>query len=129
MAGNSTIFLDTSPWDLALDSAGNIAVAAAPYALAQDAASAIQTYAGECYWDTRVGIPYLKQVFGKKPSLATLKALFVDAALTVPGIERAACFIQVASDRRVTGQVQVTARGTGQVTVATFEVINPQGVG
>jgi hypothetical protein len=127
LAGDSTIFLDASSWDLVLDSAGNIAVAAAPYALAQDAASAIQTYAGSASGTTSIGVPYLTQVFGRRRRSPALKALFVDAALTVPGVAAAACFIAVASNRRITGQVQVTARGTGRVAAATFEVINPQG--
>lgn len=129
MPGNSTIFLDSDTWDVALDSSGNIAIAGEPYSLAQDAASAIQTYAGECYWNTLLGVPYLTQVFGKKPSIATLKTLFANAALTVPGVARATCFIQAASGRRLIGQIQVTAKGTGIVTAATFETINPQGAG
>jgi hypothetical protein len=35
-----------------LDAEGNIAVASEPYSLAQDAASAIKTFAGEVFWDT-----------------------------------------------------------------------------
>jgi hypothetical protein len=37
---------DRSTWDLVLGASGNIAEASAPYALAQDAASAIQLFAG-----------------------------------------------------------------------------------
>ena len=41
----------------------NIAVADEPYALAQDAASAIRTFIGECYYDTTKGLPYFEKVF------------------------------------------------------------------
>lgn len=123
------MLLDAETWDLAVDAAGNMAAAGEPYSLAQDAASAIQTYRGECYWDASVGIPYLEQVFGRRPSLAVLKALFVGAARTVPGVSAARCFVTASSGRAVSGQVQVTSAATGQVTAASFTVVNPQGDG
>lgn len=124
-----TMLLDSVTGDLTVDAAGNMAVAGEPYALAQDAASAIRTFSGECYWDTSLGIPYLAQVFGQRPSLATLKSLFVGAAMTVPGVASARCFITVRSNRAVSGQIQVTSQATGAVTAATFTVVNPEGVG
>lgn len=125
----STLLLDAVDWDLVLDADGNIAVADEPYALAQDAASAVRTFAGECYWDTTLGIPYLEQVFGRRPSLATLKSLFVGAAMTVPGVASATCFITTSSSRVVSGQVQVVSAATGRTTAASFAVTNPQGEG
>lgn len=127
MAG--TILLDTATWDLTLDVDGNIAQATEPYSLAQDAASAIKTFLGEIYFDTSIGVPYMTQILGKTPPLALLKARFVEAALTVAGVSRAECFITELSNRAVVGQIQVTNAQTGQVSVATFEVISPQGVG
>lgn len=129
MAQTSTLLLDQVAWDLVLDADGNIAVAGEPYSLAQDAASAIKTFLGEVYFDTTVGIPYLQQIFGKKPSIPLLKAQFEAAAKTVPGVASATCFIQAITDRTVSGQVQVTSAATGQVSVAAFAVINPQGSG
>jgi hypothetical protein len=43
----NTLLLDVSSWDLCLDAAGNIAMASNPYSIAQDAASAIRTFAGD----------------------------------------------------------------------------------
>lgn len=122
-----TLLLDAAEWDLALDSAGNIAVAGEPYSLAQDAASAIKTFAGEVYWDTTLGIPYLTQVFGRRPSIAQLKSMFVNAAMSVPGVASARCFLTLADERRLTVQIQVTSAATGQVAAATFTVVNPEG--
>lgn len=125
-----TLLLDRSTWDLVLDADGNIAVASDPYSLAQDAASAIKTFRGECYWDASLGVPYLQQVFsGAPPSVSQLKALFVASALTVPGVADAQVFLTFASDRIVSGQVQVTSSKTGQVSVAEFAVADPQGGG
>ena len=126
----STLLLDTAAWDLTLDAYGNIAVAAEPYALAQDAASAIKTFLGECYWDTTVGVPYLTQIFnGVPPTLAQLKQAFVTAALTVPDVASAACYIIGVSNRTLSGQVQVTSVSTGQVSATTFTVTNQTGIG
>lgn len=124
-----TLLLDQTAWDLVLDANNNIAVAADPYSLAQDAASAIRTYLGEVYFDTTIGIPYLTEVFGRVPSLTLLKADLEAAAETVPDVAKAAVFLTSTEGRIVTGQVQVTSQTTGQVSVATFTVIDPQGVG
>lgn len=125
----STLLLDRTTWDLVLDSAGNIAVASEPYSLAQDAASAIKTFQGECYWDTSIGIPYLSQIFGKNPSLSQVKGLLVAAALSVPDVASAQVFLVSAGTRQLSGQVQVKSRSTGQTSVAAFSVVNPQGPG
>lgn len=125
----ATILLDTQAWDLVLDANGNIALATEPYSLAQDAASAIKTFLGECYYDTSIGLPYLTQILGKNPSISFLKAQFVAAALTVPDVASAQCFISSVSGRGVSGQIQVTSAATGQTSAASFSVINPIGVG
>lgn len=125
----STVLLDRETWDLVLDADGNIAVAAEPYSLAQDAASAIRTFLGEVYFDTAVGVPYLSKIFGKKPQISLLKAEFEKAAMTVAGVASAQCFLSELGERRVGGQIQVTSAATGQTTAADFVVANPQGVG
>lgn len=125
----STLLLDQIWWDLVLDADGNIAVASEPYSLAQDASSAIRTWLGEVYFDTTLGIPYLQQIFGRTPSLTLLKATLESAAGTVPGVSKATVFLSSTEGRAVTGQVQVTSKSTGQVSVATFTVVDPQGVG
>ena len=114
-----TILLDRTKWDLVKDLSGNIALASEPYALAQDAASAIRLFSGELWYDTTRGVPYWRQILGKWPSLAYVKARLVDAALTVPGVTGARCFVSSFRDRHITGQVQVTDK-TGTVTVAAF---------
>ena len=53
----ATLLLTPQTWDLTVDASNNIAVAAEPYALAQDAASAIRLFQGEDYYDTTRGIP------------------------------------------------------------------------
>jgi len=115
-----TLLLDTTTWDLSIDAAGNIATVDGGYALAQDAASAIRTFKGECWYNTTLGVPYWEQVLGKTPPLALLKQRFIEAAMTVPGVVSAKCFLTYDRvNRTVGGQVQVTD-SSGQTTAAAF---------
>jgi hypothetical protein len=115
----ATMLLDTQTWDLVLDASGNLAVATPPYSQAQDAASAIKLFLGENWYDTTQGIPYLAEILGQNPSLATLKSLLVGAALTVSGVTAAQVFIASRTNRIVTGQVQIT-NTSGQTSAAGF---------
>lgn len=104
----NTLLLDRTLWDLCLDTSGNIALAAAPYALAQDVASSARTNLGEVWYDGTIGVPYTSQILGHAPPLQWLKAQFVKAALRVPGVVRARCFLVAVARRGVTGQIQTT---------------------
>ncbi|AJJ19826.1 hypothetical protein [Yersinia intermedia] len=55
----NTLLLDRTAWDLVLDANGDIAMASLPYSIAQDVASAIKTFIGECWYDTSQGVPYV----------------------------------------------------------------------
>lgn len=114
-----TLLLDRTTWDLCLDASGNIALASGAYALAQDAASAIRLFAGELWYDTTQGVPYFAEILGKTPSVALMKSEFTAAALTVPGVVSARCFIASIKGRTVTGQVQITDVA-GNTAVASF---------
>ena len=103
----NTLLLDLSTWDLVIDSDGDIAVAADPYSQAQDAASAIRTFQGECYFDTTLGVDYT-QILGTLPPTALVKKLLSNAALTVPGVVTANVFLSSLNNRQITGQVQIT---------------------
>jgi hypothetical protein len=112
-----TLLLDPTPdangdpiWDLLLDSDGNIAVASEPYSQAQDAASAIRTFAGECWYDTTLGIPWLEEILAVSPmpQLSYIKTLLTDAALAIPGVVSAQVFVSDVADRMLHGQVQIT---------------------
>lgn len=124
-----TMLLDLADWDLVVNAAGDIAVATEPYSLAQDAASAIRTFAGECYWNTLVGVPYLSQILGKNLPLPLLKQALINAALTVPDVVSAQVFVSALTERTLAGQVQVVS-SSGEVSgIASFVAINPQGSG
>lgn len=106
----STLLLDVGLWDLTLDAYGNIALAAPPYALAQDVASAGRTVLGEVYYDKTLGVDYFGLIFGLTPPAPVFQEQFVAAALTVPGVVSATCIIEAfdAASRLATGQILFT---------------------
>lgn len=106
----STLLLDVGRWDLTLDAFGNIALAAPPYALAQDVASACRTVLGEVYYDTTLGVDYFGLIFGKTPPAPVFQEQFVAQTLTVPGVVSATCNIEAydVATRLATGQILFT---------------------
>lgn len=118
-----TLALDPIDWDLTVDSAGNIATfddaEPTPLGLAQDAASAIRLFQGELFFNTTAGVPYFARILGRRPPVALLKEYFVAAALTVPGVASAVCFISSISGRGLKGQVQIKD-SSGNTAAAAF---------
>ena len=105
-AGFNTFVLDSTTWDLVLDAQGNVAVAAPPYAVAQDVSSACRTFLGEIWYDTENGIAYHGEILGKFPPLSLLKKGLTDAASQVPGCFKPVCYFSSYTNRKLTGQVQ-----------------------
>lgn len=100
----NTLLLDPISWDLLVDANGNIAMASPPYSLAQDVASAIKTFLGECWYNTTVGTPYFDNILGQMPPLAYVQGQVVLAALTVSGVVSAKCVIKSFQGRTIVGQ-------------------------
>lgn len=105
-----TLLLDRTTWDLCKDLNGNIAVADEPYAIAQDVASALRLFLGECWYDTSRGIPYKEQILGAFVPINTVKSLLLAGARTVPGVVSAVMYIASIANRTLIGQVQVTTK-------------------
>jgi hypothetical protein len=114
-----SLYLDPISWDLAVDASGNIAVCSDPYALAQNAATAVRTFLGEVYYDTTIGVPYWQDILGHFPALSVVKADLVAAAETVTGVVSAQVFITGVVNRQLTGQIQVTD-SAGNISAASF---------
>lgn len=108
MTMHSTLLLDRTAWDLVLDSAGNIAKADPPYALAQDVASAVRLFSGELWFDVSKGVPYFEDILGQLPPLALMTGYIERAARTVPGVVSAQCIITQLTGRQVAGQILFT---------------------
>lgn len=115
----NTLLLDQTAWDLIVDSAGNIAVAEPPYALAQDVASAVRLFLGELWYATEKGIPYFEDVLGHLPPPSLMIGYIEKAALTVPGVVSAQCVISTFEGREISGQIQFIDE-TGAANGVTF---------
>lgn len=107
---NSTLFLNPDTWDLALDIWGNIALAQAPYATAQDVASAVKLFAGELHYDTAKGIPYFDEILGggQKQSFALYRHRIQQAALSVPNVLSADVGLSQQDGRTAIGNIIIT---------------------
>ena len=114
----STLCLDVGTWDLFPDASGNIAMAAPPYAVAQDVASAIRTFLGDCYYDQTIGIPYFAKILGQTPPLSLFKEYMQNAALTVPSVISATCVVESFLARAIKGHVSFTDSADQTQTVA-----------
>jgi hypothetical protein len=113
----NTLLLDTAAWDLVLDSNGDIALAAPPYSVAQDVASAILTFLGECWYNTTLGVPYWQKLLGFAPSQGQWQSALNAAAMTVPGVVSDTTIITGFADRKLNGQVQFTTSDGNTTTV------------
>lgn len=104
-----TWLLDWESGDSCLDASGNIAVASAPYAIAQDAATQVSTFRGECWYDSTQGVPYWQQILGKRPPASLIASLFEAQALLVPDVATAVVTIGGLNQQRgAIGQMIVT---------------------
>ena len=114
-----TLLLDIDAWDLVLDSNGSIALAAPPYATAQDVASACRLFLGEAWYDTTQGVPYWQQLLGYEPTSSQIAAALTSAALTVPGVVTADVVITSTANRTISGQIQFSTMD-GSITQVNF---------
>lgn len=105
-------------WDLILDPAGNWLMAEEDPSTAQDVASAIRTFLGECWYDLSLGLPYFEAILGQRPPRSLVVAKIQQAALTVPDVATAAVTFLGLKNRALTGVVLVTsARHANPITV------------
>lgn len=116
---STSIYVRPDTWDVAVDSAGNIASCTAPYELAQSAANAARTFIAECFYDTTLGVPYWSEVLGHDPSPELFRGLIVAAVLKVPGVASATVVITNIVNGTVTGQIQLIDT-SGVTSVANF---------
>jgi hypothetical protein len=104
----NSLLLDQSAWDLVLDVNNNIALGAAPYSIAQDVASAVRTFLGECWYNNNLGLPYWQQILGEFPPLPYISQRIVAAALTIPNVVSANVTYYSFKNRVLSGQILIT---------------------
>jgi len=104
----NTLLLDQTAWDLVLDVNGNIALAGAPYSIAQDVASAVRTFLGECWYNNDLGLPYWQQILGEFPPLQFVSQQIQEAAFTIPNVVSAEVDFTSFTNRVLEGQILIT---------------------
>lgn len=104
---HNTLLLDQTAWDLILDANGNIALATAPYAIAQDVASATRTFLGECWYNTTLGLPYWQEILGEFPPLPYVAQQMKNEAFTVPDVAEVQVNFTKFQNRNLAGQIQI----------------------
>jgi len=126
-----TLSSNANGWDLATTPSAtvstssvmsqDIAMTTGPMAIAQDVASIIQTYQGEAYFDTTIGVPYFASVFGQSYVPTVIQGELAQAALTVPGVvqSKVTGIAFNETTRAFTGTVNVTDT-TGAALGVTF---------
>jgi hypothetical protein len=116
-----TLPLNTTSWDLELDHLGNLALADPDYSIAQDVASAIRTFLGECWYDVTLGLPYFQNLLGKLPPASYITNLLEQAAFSVPGVLSVTTVsLGLNKNRQLTGSVIVVSTDTNTPIVASF---------
>ena len=80
------LLLDEDTWDLVLEN-GNLVLSSGYDACRQAVHQRLKLFAGEYFADENVGIPYWRDILGKKaPNLPAIREIFRRAVLESPGI-------------------------------------------
>ncbi len=104
-----TWLLNPETGDSCLDSSGDIATISGAAAVAQDVATQLSTFLGECWYDSTQGVPYWQQILGKLPPASLVASLLEAQALQVPDVAAAVATINsINAKRGAVGQMLIT---------------------
>lgn len=92
---------------MVLDAAGDIACASEPYAVAQNVASAIRTFTGDCWYAQNKGMPYWRQILGHYPPMALVRDRITSEAMKEDDVAQVRVQRLDAAGRVLTGEVLV----------------------
>lgn len=116
-----TLPLKPDTWDIELDSNGNLTLAEPDYSIAQDVASAIRTFLGECWYDVTLGLPYFGQILGQLPPASLITSQLEQAAKTVVGVTAVTVVsLGLNQARQLTGTVIVVSTDSNTPLVVSF---------
>lgn len=116
----TTYQLDPVTWDLVIGADGGYATVSGAAQIAQDVASAVRTFAQECWYDITQGLPYFASILGKMPAQAFLKAQITAACLTVPTVTAVGFNALAVANRKLTGQILVSTTESATPIEVTF---------
>ena len=107
-----TLALDKN-WDIGLDDIKNIAIKSGNDRLAQDVASSVRVFKGECPFDIQRGIEYNKPDEIRE----TLQNDINEQAKRVEGVKDSVVLFDKLSDRKLTPSIYVVNEENEQVVV------------
>lgn len=81
----SDFLMDATTNDLVITD-GDLSIASGDDAIRQDLQQTLQTFLGEWFLDTTVGVPYKQQILVKNPNMDIVQADLINAASGVAGI-------------------------------------------
>ena len=108
-----TLALRNDNWDLYVDDYGNIAIKDSNNELAQDVASSVRVWLGECAFDKNRGIPYNTP----DENRFSLKEYIKRQATRIKGIEEAVVSFEKIENRRANVIIYVTNENGDKLTV------------
>lgn len=82
----SDLLMDPDTNDLVITN-GDLSLADGTTAIAQDWQQRLQTWLGEWFLDTSVGVPYKQQILVKNPNFDLIQADLINQTIAVPGIQ------------------------------------------
>jgi hypothetical protein len=112
--------LNTSTWDLELDSNGNWNLTDEPASIAQDVASAIRTFAGECWYNTNLGMPYFQSILWQLPPGSLVVSFIVAQAMTIDLVTKCTVVSLQLINRKLTGTVVIQTSNSSNNLVVGF---------
>lgn len=116
-----TLPLNPATWDLELDSNGNLSLSGKDYSIAQDVASAIRTFKGECWYDVTLGLPYFQSLLGQYPPPSYIISMIEKAAFTVAGVLAVTVMrLALNANRQLTGSVVVVSTDSETPLIVSF---------
>lgn len=115
-----TLPLSTPGWDLTLDAGGNLSLTDVDSSIAQDVASAVRTFLGECWYDTALGLPYFEAILGRRPPQSLVVSKIREAAFTVAEVASVTVATLRMVDRVLAGTVVVTTTFNSTPITVTF---------
>ena len=114
-----TLYLDPDTWSPVLNSEGGLAVATDQYRIAQDVATSVRVFLGECFYDTTRGVPYTTQILDVSTNLELVRSELIKAAELIESVYKAEVYFTDFTNRSLSGQIQITDT-SGSTIITTF---------
>lgn len=87
--------LDAETHDLHLEADGNLAMVTDANTVGQHAKQRLKFFEGEWFLNTRVGVPWMRYIFPKPPSMAIAEGIIMSEIVRTPGVVEIIDFLMI----------------------------------